>query len=62
MLVDLTLKDQLKKFLQSERKPEKKKILGSIREERNNNNKKIQYCTIIQETIPLFINFLNHKG
>ena len=40
MLVDLTLKDQLKKFLQSERKPEKKKILGSIREERNNNNKK----------------------
>ena len=40
MLVDLTLKDQLKKFLQSERKPEKKKIRGSIREERNNNNKK----------------------
>lgn len=48
MLVDLTLKDQLKKFLQSERKPEKKKILGSIRGERNNNNKIIQYCTIIQ--------------
>lgn len=48
MLVDLTLKDQLKKFLQSERKPEKKKILGSMREERNNNNKNtiLYYHTI----------------